>query len=279
MDIDITKTDLDKTIPAAREPKGTIFKMIEEAILLKADEIGRCYLGEPGIQAVEDRGNSSYDPLRWTVKQLACLSAFLAKMRSLDLVLTSTGFGVVSTNDTAPASKMRVDALEGELKRRERVLRSQMIEQLFKVSGWSRTKQRQASVFTLFWDFAMLEMYAGISNPRPEDWDSNVPEMLSAETFLRKHIGSSYMAALHEAVTSDSVGEKDFLVVLLCQKFIGASVAKNIRLKEELYRQLINLMESEIGNYPLYAGSEAYQLNHFTPYENHAEDTAFHFVG
>ena len=87
------------------------------------------------------------------------------------------------------------------------------------------------------------------------------------------------MEALLTEVTSDNVKETDIPIVTLCQKFIGAWIAKNHRLKEELYMQLINYMESNIASFPLYAESDAYRLNHFKPYENHAEDTAFHFLG
>ena len=38
-------------------------------------------------------------------------------------------------------------------------------------------------------------------------------------------------------------------------------------------------LEADLSLYPKYADSKAYRLNHFTPYENHAEDSAFHFVG
>ena len=110
MNLEITKSDFEKAVPAAREPKGKIFEVMEDAIMAKVEQIGDSLLGEPGIAAVEDSENTLHDYLRSAVKRLACVSAFLEEMRGLDLVLTATGFGVVSTQDTAPASKMRVDS-------------------------------------------------------------------------------------------------------------------------------------------------------------------------
>lgn len=279
MNLEITKTDFERAVPAAREPKGKIFDVMVDAIKCKLEVIGCHILGEPGIAAVESSESTMGEILRPLVKHLACVLAFLEEMRGLDLVLTATGFGVVSTQDTAPASKMRVDALDGELRRKEYLLRSDLVTHLFKVEGWSDTEQRQINVSTLFYYFLMLEQYAGISHPKPEDWSMNVPAMLAADSHLRKHIGHAYMDELLKQMTSNTLSGANRPVVILCQKYIGAWIAQNHHLKEEIYMRLINRLEADLTLYPTYADSEAYRLNHFTPYENHEEDSAFHFVG
>ena len=279
MQLEITKTDFERAVPAAREPKGKIFDVMQDAIMCKVEVIADAFLGDPGIQTVEGGTDSVAERLRYEVKHLACIMAFLEEMRGLDVVLTATGFGVVSSNDTAPASKMRVDALDGQLRRSERFTRSRLLRELFRVDGWSDTTQRHDNVPTLFWSFTFLEQYAGISYPKPEDWDVNVPIMLAADSHLRKHIGNAYMEEMLQQLTSFSQSVVNSPVIVLCQKFIGAWVAQNHQLKEELYMRLINRLESDLSLYPKYADSEAYRLNHFTPYENHAEDSAFHFVG
>ena len=279
MQLEITKTDFERAVPAAREPKGKIFDVMQDAIMCKVEVIADSILGEPGIEAVENGTDDVAERLRFEVKTLACVSAFLEEMRGLDLVLTATGFGVVSTNDTAPASKMRVDALEGDLRRKEWLLRSELLTHLFKVEGWADTEQRHINVPTLFYRFHMLEQYAGISRPKPEDWSTNVPAMLAADSYLRKHIGYDYMEELLQQLTSRTLSGSNRPVAILCLQFIGAWIAQNHQLKQELYMRLINRLEADLSLYPKYADSEAYRLNHFKPYENHAEDSAFHFVG
>lgn len=279
MNLEITKTDFERAIPAAREPKGKIFEVMQDAIMCKVEVIADSILGEPGIAAVEDGTDDVAERLRFEVKTLACVSAFLEEMHGLDLVLTATGFGVVSTQDTAPASKMRVDSLDGELRRKERFARSRLLRELFRVEGWSNAFQRHDNVPTLFWAFPYLEQYAAISRPKPEDWDSSVPAMLAADSHLRKHIGNAYMEELLQQLTSGKLTKENRPVAVLCQKFIGAWIAQNHQLKQELYMHLINRLEADLSHYPTYADSEAYRLNHFKPYENHAEDSAFHFVG
>lgn len=279
MRLEITKEDFDRAVPAAREPKGKIFDAMLPHIQEKLDMIDFYVLGDVGVDAVENGEGGVPDMIRSGTVNLACISAFIENMRGLDLVLTATGFGVVSTNDTAPASKMRVDALEEELRKHELMVRSLLVGRLFMLEGWNDTTQRRQCVDTLFYSFYYLSVYAGITSPKQGDWYANVPVMMEADGYLRKHIGDGYMEELLLQMTSNKLTEDNKRVCVLCLKYIGACIAQNPRLKSETYMRLINLMEDNIDKYPTYANSKAYKLNHFKPYENHAEDSAFHFVG
>ena len=276
MNLVITKADFEKAVPSAREPSGSIFEVMEDAINNEVANIESQVLGDVGAQAVE-AGTDTV--LVQTVKRLACVRAFMSEMRSLDLVLTTTGFGVVSTNDTAPASKMRVDALDGQLRRQDRLLLGSLLDRLFRVSRWNLQPQRQWTVQTLFFCIQQLEQFAGINHPKPEDWDTNYPTVMAADAYLRKHLGNAYMDELLAQLTSHSLTSQNIHIVILCQQYIGACIAQNTRPKEAVYTRMINRREADLSQYSTYANGEGYRLNHFKPYENHAEDSAFHFVG
>ena len=276
MELQITRTDFEKAVSAAREPKGKIFDLLEDAISSEVANIESQVLGDVGAQAVEDGSDTV---LVQTVKRLACVRAFLHEMRGLDVVLTATGFGVVSTQDTAPASKQRVDALDGQLRRQERLLLGTLLDRLFRVEGWNQQPQRHCQVQTLFFCLQQLEQWAGINHPTPEDWDKNYPTVMAADAYLRKHLGNAYMDELITELTGHSLSSQNIHIVLFCQQYTGACIAQDNRLREEVYMRLINRLESALSQYPTYANGEGYRLNHFKPYENHAEDSAFHFVG
>lgn len=276
MELEITKVDFEKAVPAAQEPTGSIFDVMEDAIKYELANLESQVLGDIGAQAVEGGADTV---LVQTVKRLACVRAFMHEMRSLDLVLTPTGFGVVSTNDTAPASKQRVDALDGQLRRQERLLLGTLLDRLFRVSGWNQQPQRAWNVRTLFFNIQQLEQWAGINHPKPEDWDAAIPAILVADSFLRKHLGNAYMDELIEQLTSHALTVQNSHIALNCMEYIGARIAQNSRLEEEVYMRMINRMEADLSQYTTYADGEGYRLNHFKPYENHAEDSAFHFVG
>lgn len=279
MNLEITKNEFDMAVPAAREPKGKIFETLRPSIEELMGNIGRFMLGDPGTEAVEKGENELADELRSIVKRLACVKAFVREMRGLDIVLTATGFGVVSTQDTAPASKQRVDALEGQLRRTEWRLRDSLLTCLFKVEGWHETPQRFQLADSLFYSMEMLEQFAGMANPKPEDWTGCVMERARADMFLREHIGNEYMEELLEQMTSSSLTKENAIIVMMCRKYIGANITKNTAMMSETYFQMMNRMENSLSDYPTYANSDAYRLNHFKPYENHTEDSTFHFVG
>ena len=276
MELEITKVDFEKAVPAAQEPTGSIFDVMEDAIKYELSNLESQVLGDIGAQAVEGGADTV---LVQTVKRLACVRAFMHEMRSLDLVLTPTGFGVVSTNDTAPASKQRVDALDGQLRRQERLLLGTLLDRLFRVRGWNQQPQRAWNVRTLFFNIQQLEQWAGINHPKPEDWDAAIPAILVSDSFLRKHLGNAYMDELIEQLTGHALTVPNSHIALNCMEYIGARIAQNSRLEEEVYMRMINRMEADLSQYTTYADGEGYRLNHFKPYENHAEDSAFHFVG
>ena len=282
MNLTITKDDFEKAVPSAREPSGSIFAVMEDAIQNELSYLESQVLGDIGAQAVEN-GSLAYPALVQTVKRLACVRAFMGEMRSLDLVLTNTGFGVVSTNDTAPASKQRVDALDGQLRRQERLLLGTLLDRLFQVPGWNTQPQRRWHVETLIYKIQQLEEFAGINRPEAADWDAALLKILAADAFLRRHIGNAYMDELVEKLTCNRLDEWDAPVVRYLQQDIGACIAGNALLREEIYSRMIQHMERDLTHYPTYADGEGYRLNHAKTnnyiYENHAEDSAFHFVG
>ena len=112
MNLEITRNDFEEAIPVATTKNNDIFEMIETYIKTAIYEVAEKILGEAGVNAVNEGKNKM---LVRFVKQLVCYDAFLPHFRSLDLVLTATGFGVVSTQDLTPASKARVDALKSLL--------------------------------------------------------------------------------------------------------------------------------------------------------------------
>ena len=66
--LEITKTDFERAVPAAREPKGKIFDVMQDAIMCKVEVIADSILGEPGIEAVEDGTDDVAERLRFEVK-------------------------------------------------------------------------------------------------------------------------------------------------------------------------------------------------------------------
>lgn len=272
--VKINKPDFDLAIPAAKESKGTIFAKLEKKINEAIVDIGEDILGEVGIRFVKENPESV---ATWAVKVLASVDVFLKEMRGLDLVLTETGFGIVSTNNTAPASKMRVDALDGELRLKWLRAHDELLKQCFKMEGWYQ--QGLVIIDTLFCFFDFLKQFAGYQAPISKDWETATATILDTDRWLRDKISDEFMDELIMQMATNKLTDKNKGVVHQIRRIFGVALQGNKGTAYEYYRRLMNTLESDLESFSTYAGSQSYKANHFKPYENKAEDGAFHFVG
>lgn len=107
----ITADTFARCVPAARTKNNYVFDRLApfiEQTILDIDRLHWPYLRPIG----NDRLNVGDEDC--PVVPVATITAFLSSLASLDIVLTSTGFGIVSTGDTAPASAQRVAAIRDE---------------------------------------------------------------------------------------------------------------------------------------------------------------------
>ena len=274
INLEINKVKFDAAVPAAKEPQGYVFARMEPFINEEIELISANLLGDVGIEAANSEPEGRLSKL---IISIACQKAFAEKMRSLDLVITPTGFGVVSTNDTAPASKMRVDALDGEL--RVSILRHKgfLMSELFKVDGWYQ--QAPTPVDSLFYHFYFLTQFAGMESPVAKDWEIAAPLILEADAFLRKHISDEYMDELIREMCTDNTTATSRGIIHQIRRFIGTSIRGDKKTAEEYYRRLMNTLENDLETFSTYAGSKAYRVNHQENWVNKQDAGAFHFVG
>ena len=272
--IKITKQAFDLAIPAAKEPKGSVFAKLESKINEEIGDIAVDKLGDIGTAAAN---NFPSGKLAATVRALACVEVFLREMRGLDLVLTESGFGIVSTNNTAPASKMRVDALDGELRVKRLHLMDELLEECFRLEGWYQ--QGLVMIDTLFCCFKFMRQFAGLQAPISKDWENAAATILDTDRWLREKISDEFMDELIGKLATCSLSDKERGVVHQIRRIIGVAIQGNKGTAYEYFRRLMNTLEGDLEYFSTYANSSAFECNHFEPYENRQEDSAFHFVG
>ena len=272
----ISKEDFEAAIPVAMTKNNDVYDMLLHFIRKATAEVSKDILGSVGIQAV---GEGASERLVSLVKAVICLRAFLPNFRSLDVVLTATGFGVVSTQDTAPASKMRTDALKSQLDIEAKRSECDLLERLFGVAGWNAQPFRSRLVPTLFFHFDFLSKYAGKESPTVNDWRSAQPLILEADALIRKHIGEEQADAFLDKLTSNALTAADMKVVTIIQQLIGMHVCGDKSAEKIYFHRLINTLEGDLENFQAYRDSEAYRYNHFEDYENTKDSGMFLFNG
>lgn len=218
--------------------------------------------------------------LKGLVVPLVCIDAFVRTCRSLDLVLTATGFGIVSTESTAPASKSRVDALIEQLSLQELDLIDEMIQELMKVDGWGLTEQAQRRVPTFF--YRPQQMSQTTLKLTTDNWHTAQGRAVTASALLRNEISDEYMDELLLKLRTATLENADIIIVQKCCRFMADFISTyegNGGIPNELMlRQVVHQLECYGDSYPTYTSSTLYARRHAQRYQNKKEDPSFFFM-
>ena len=129
------------------------------------------------------------NPIRIITAKLIASEALRRAIPSLDLVLTPNGFGVVSNQNVAPASKERVDRLIGSLADYRDECIANLLPALVGASQWLTSSQASFFGQTLFPDLAITDQVKG-NGSKWEQYLSLRPKILDIEASLAEEFFS-----------------------------------------------------------------------------------------
>lgn len=273
----ITKEVFESYVPAAKMPERntSVYNRLQLQFVAAYAMMIRTLIS-PQCEAVLDTN----DRLKNLAIPLVCIDAFVRTCRSLDLVLTATGFGIVSTESTAPASKSRVDALIEELSLQELDLIDEMIQELMTAEGWGQTEQAQMRVPTFF--YRPSQMSLTTLKMTTDNWHRATGFASTASALLRNEISDEYMDELLLKLRTASMGNADTIVVQKCVAFMADFISmyelNGGRPNELLLRQVVHQLETYRDSYPTYTSSTLYARRHAERYKNRKEDPTFFFM-
>lgn len=268
----ITKIEFESFLSVATSAHMEVYEKVEPHFAATYDECKADVLGDVGASAAEGEQNPT---LTEDVKRWVAIRAFLSVFRQLDLVLTPTGFGVVSTQQMAPASKPRVDALVGHL--RDSALRAhgQLLESLCSVDGWGTTAQAVGNIDTLFYDFRLLQKMQGPAVSHLE-WQNAMRLIGEADEMLRLKLSNEYMDALLDGVRRSATTADDRPVVFLCQQIISLWISSDHEAVKLKMRRLLNMLDANPEKYTTYH-QYGYPVNHHETFQNTQDSPAYIF--
>ena len=268
----ITKIEFESFLSVATSAHMEVYEKVEPHFAATYDECKADVLGDVGASAAEGEQNPT---LTENVKRWVAIRAFLSVFRQLDLVLTPTGFGVVSTQQMAPASKPRVDALVGHL--RDSALRAhgQLLESLCSVDRWGTTAQAAENIDTLFYDFRLLQKMQGPAVSHLE-WQNAMRLIGEADEMLRLKLSNEYMDALLSGVRRCATTADDRPVVFLCQQIISLWISSDHEAVKLKTRRLLNMLDADPEKYTIYH-QYGYPVNHHETFQNTQDSPAYIF--
>jgi hypothetical protein len=279
MEITITKSDFEQALPVGAAANDSVYESVKSAIERQLAFSNDALLGVIGMAYLEEKGEDS-TLLKW-YKQLVCLSAFLSVLRQLDLVLTPTGFGVVSNDNLAPASKQRVDALEGALRTQYWRTLAMTLNQL-RSESWGATEQARYFIDHIYDEYTFF--FQTHSNGTYIDWNSYQNTVEEAEEMLRTKMGDRQMDDILDAFRrADSNRLKPYREVISCIiRFTDMWAVKgSATLKQPVYRRLMRIIDSEDNQeyFKLYRESASYKANHHDTFKNTKDSAGYVFNG
>ena len=225
--VTIDKVDFERALPVGASSHEEVYLSVQGAIGEQLVCSTESLLGEAGEKMVDAAENDS--PLVLFFKKYVCLSAFLSVLRQLDLVLTPTGFGIVSNDNLSPASKQRVDALDGLL-RTERMKALSMTVNLLRSEDWGKTDQAKRYVPYLYDAYAFF--FSATPYRTYQDWTAFQGAIEGTDDVLREAMGDEQMETLIDAFRrADASMPKVYTdvqrcVVALTEKY---AVSKDVR--------------------------------------------------
>lgn len=225
---------------------------------------------------------SDFDTLPTTVqneaKKAICLEAFYLAIPFLDLVLTPTGFGVVSNTNIAPASKERVAALSAMVKKcRDNAFDNLLVALHTEVNDWKSMPVARFQIASLFWTAQHLRTYAGMPDVFRTDLLELRTRISEVEEIFRTAISSVYFESLLAAIRTGNISDDDTLIVMQLREAAGIYLSDSPLIFRKKVDRVVETLEGNVDKYVVYKESEAYKVRHLERYQNEKDDTTYFF--
>ena len=221
------------------------------------------------------------EPVRLTAAAVVVHEAFMRAVPSLDLVLTPNGFGIVSNQNVAPASRDRVARLIASLETSRDNAIEQLIAYLLRSEEWYQSTIRQWFTATMFPNIDLANL-CGFNEHR---W-ANYLGLRSKAIDIEQRIAEEFVSPEQLAVFREEVFSTtwDFTLTERCHTQIIErlrSVILNV-LQGNLpgiqsLRDIVDFMRKHEDHFPEFATSDTAKL--FTPpiFENKKDNSGYFF--
>ena len=159
-------------------------------------------------------GYTDSNNIKILCSRLVVADALRRAIPSLDIVLTPNGFGVVSTQNLAPASKPRVDRLVGSMLAHRDDCIAALLPELVGASKWLTSPQADFFGSTLFPDLGIVDAVGGATGSKWEKYLELRPQVIDLEASLAEEwLSPGLMSALRSENLRGDLTEKRSVIV------------------------------------------------------------------
>lgn len=220
--------------------------------------------------------------LEYLCKKFACCNAFAKLIPQMDLILTPTGFGVVRTENLAPASPERVSNLLRAISNAVADALDGLLYYLVKnqPNEWGGKVQASTWITSVFYTGSQLVLYGIREQAHRSDLVALRPRILEAETKVMSRISPELFEALLVKIRMN-YGNAELWRHLHVRIIQVVKMHLQLDMRAAHYKMdlLLKFVEENLETFTAYAESSTFKANHYKPYENKRQDTTFFFGG
>lgn len=209
--------------------------------------------------------------------RLVVADALRRAIPSLDIVLTPNGFGVVSTQNIAPASKPRIDRLVGSMLSHSDDCIAALLPELVGASQWLKSKQADFFGATLFPDLAIVDSIGNVQGCRWEKYLELRSKVIDLEASLAEEwLSPELMSALRsENLRRDLTPKRREVVRQVKAQIVGYLTAGTFITRR--LADIVNYIRQDEDEFPEWHNSATAEL--FSPpvFRNQKKSTGYFF--
>lgn len=265
--IEITKEIFEKHCYSATHCNNNVFEAVEPRLALAQDELFRAL----ALDAVDNPTPSEMTLITGVI----CVKAYADSIPHLDLILTDSGFGVVSTENIAPASKERVERLAKKLLDVYDDAIDALIGLLRSHTEWSDTDVAKGLFCTFFWSGEYFRRFAfpGIYRRECAKYQ---PLVSIAEAKIRHIVGDELIDELLTGIRHNDISSLQTQAISIIHSIISAEITDTHTADvQQLVLTMLRFLDTHIEDFPKYRNSSAYAARKSDKFENHKNNTAF----
>ena len=205
-------------------------------------------------------GYTDSNEIKIICSRLVVADALRRAIPSLDIVLTPNGFGVVSTQNLAPASKPRVDRLVGSMLAHRDDCIAALLPELVGASKWLTSPQADFFGSTLFPDLGIVDAVGGATGSKWEKYLELRPQVIDLEASLAEEwLSPGLMSALRSENLRGDLTEKRSVIVRQVKAqilgYLKSEAFSSLRLAD-----IVNRIRENKDDFPEWHRSEAAKL-------------------
>lgn len=273
--MNIDQTIFEGHVPSFKNPNDEVFNKVVPLLEQVEMELNLSIFGSgsmPADAAIARR-----------FERLVCLTAAHRAISQFDLVLTPTGFGIVSNQNLAPASRDRVAALSRQLYR-EASDEHDLLLELLTATSWSETSEGAMWVSRLLWNATLARRYgirsqSAFTELYKDEYQALLPQIEEVEQKVAEFISPElYDGLLLKVRTHAELSAEEAFVLAQSRTLIASLVNPSGEVRAKyLFKSQLRFLETHADVLPLYKGSATYQSRHTPRYENQASHPTFFF--